>query len=173
MKLTKPLSFATAAFAAASFLDVVDATTLTFLHLNDHHSHFEEVSFDLFDDNIPTSLSVETAAVRFYYGSFARTAALMNQLEQEALADGSTTQVLKLHAGDALTGTVFYTFFGSEMDAVAMNALNLDAFVVGNHEFDDGDSNLATFLEQVAFPVLSYNGKNIWPTVYVLACLVL
>ena len=148
--------------AATTTTTTEAATNVTFLHLNDHHSHFEEVSFDLFDSNLPPNLSVDTSAVRFNYGSFARSAALMKQLQDEAMVSstsGSTTNVIKLHAGDAMTGTVFYTFFGPDMDAAAMNALGLDAFVIGNHEFDDGDANLASFMEQVEFPVLSYNGK--------------
>jgi 5'-nucleotidase len=160
MKLPSAFTLLSLAAVATSLFTTAAqaASNVTFLHVNDHHSHFEELSLDLFDDKIPTGLSVETSTVRLYYGSFARSAALMSQLQDEAVAAGS--QVVKLHAGDALTGTVFYTFFGTEMDATAMNALELDAFVIGNHEFDDGDANLATFLEQVTFPVVSYNGKS-------------
>ena len=47
--------------------------------------------------------------------------------------------VLKLHAGDAITGTSFYTLFKGEADAELMSHACFDAVAVGNHEFDDGD----------------------------------
>ena len=47
--------------------------------------------------------------------------------------------VLKLHAGDAITGTSFYTLFKGKADAELMSHACFDALEVGNHEFDDGD----------------------------------
>lgn len=91
-----------------------------------------------------------------FYGGFPRAVALMKQMEEEALAAGN--DVLKVHAGDALTGTFFYTFFGVAMDAAVMNVAGFDAFVIGNHEFDEGDANLADFLALLEFPALSFNG---------------
>jgi 2',3'-cyclic-nucleotide 2'-phosphodiesterase (5'-nucleotidase family) len=45
-------------------------TTISFIHINDHHSHFDEQSFDLFEANIPPGLSVETGTLRAYYGTY-------------------------------------------------------------------------------------------------------
>jgi 5'-nucleotidase/UDP-sugar diphosphatase len=133
-------------------------STVTFLHMNDHHSHVEELSFDIKDSLlIPADLSVESEAVRMFYGGFPRAVALMKQMEEAALTAGN--DVLKVHGGDALSGTVFYSFFGPAMDAAVMNVAGFDAFVIGNHEFDDGDANLAEFLEMIEFPALSYNSK--------------
>ena len=132
-------------------------SSVTFLHMNDHHSHFEELSFDISDPLfIPASLSEESATIRMFYGGFPRAVALMKQMEGEALTAGN--DVLKVHAGDALTGTVFYTFFGVAMDAAVMNVASFDAFVIGNHEFDEGDANLAKFLALLEFPAVSFNG---------------
>ena len=47
--------------------------------------------------------------------------------------------VLKLHAGDAITGTSFHTLFRGKADAELMSHVCFDAVEVGNHEFDDGD----------------------------------
>ena len=137
---------------------VAAVSNITFLHVNDHHSHFDELSFDITDPALLSSdLSVSPAELRIYYGGFPRLASLMKLREDEATSAGSP--VVKVHAGDALTGTVFYTFFGPDMDAAAMNAVGFDAFVIGNHEFDEGDSNLADFVGQLNVSVLSYNGK--------------
>ena len=61
-----------------------------------------------------------------------------------------TPNLLKLHAGDAVTGTLYYTFFKGEADAKMMNTICFDAFEPGNHEFDDGDATLKEFLDHVA-----------------------
>ena len=52
--------------------------------------------------------------------------------------------VLKLHAGDAITGTSFYTLFKGKADAELMSHACFDALEVGNHEFDDGDKGATT-----------------------------
>ena len=132
-------------------------SNITFLHVNDHHSHFDELSFDITDPNfLSPDLTVSPLELRIYYGGFPRLASLIKLRAEEATLAGSP--VVKIHAGDALTGTVFYTFFGPDMDAAAMNAIGFDAFVLGNHEFDEGDTNLADFVGQLNFSALSYNG---------------
>jgi 5'-nucleotidase len=137
---------------------VAAVTNITFLHMNDHHSHFDELSFDITDPAfLSPDLTVSTSELRIYYGGFPRLASLMKLREDEGTLAGSP--VVKIHAGDAMTGTVFYTFFGPDMDAAAMNAIGFDAFVPGNHEFDEGDGNLADFVGQLNFSAVSYNGK--------------
>lgn len=58
--------------------------------------------------------------------------------------------VVKLHAGDAITGTLYYTLFRGEADADLMNTVCFDVFALGNHEFDDSDSTLVEFLDFLA-----------------------
>jgi len=53
---------------------------------------------------------------------------------------------LRVHAGDALTGTSLYSYFKGLADAAAMKHANFHAVALGNHEFDDGDANLANFI---------------------------
>ena len=123
-------------------------TTLTIAHINDHHSQLsaqENAEFKL--DGVPTRVSL---------GGFARVTAAVKALEQ------STPNLLKLHAGDAITGTIYYTFFKGQADARMMNALCFDAFTLGNHEFDDGDPVLRRFLDELGnsdckTPVLAAN----------------
>jgi len=108
---------------------------LTILHINDHHSHL---------DPEQTSLQVQTTGgrrpVSVERGGFARITALM-----ESLSAGKDN-VLKLHAGDALTGDLYYTLTQGRADAALMNTVCFDVFTFGNHEFDNGDTGLVTFL---------------------------
>ena len=111
-------------------------SNVTFIHINDHHSHFEELSFDIRDPAfLPTAeLNITTSNIRIYYGGFSRAVALFELIATEAQEAGN--DVVKVHAGDAITGTAFYTFFKNEMDATGMNLIGFDAFVLGNHEFE-------------------------------------
>lgn len=130
---------------------------LTILHINDHHSHLDAET---------TSLKLKDAAgveqsVTLELGGFPRVAAAIQELA--AAAGGA---VLKLHAGDAITGDLYYTQSEGEADAVAMNSVCFDAFTPGNHEFDGGDAGLVKFINFLhanpaacATPVLSANLK--------------
>ena len=56
-----------------------------------------------------------------------------------------------LHAGDAITGTLYFTLFGGSADAAVMNAGNFHYFTLGNHEFDAGNEGLLKLLEPLKF----------------------
>ncbi len=107
--------------------------SLTVLHINDHHSHLNPDSGDLDLAGEGTRVSV---------GGFPSVVAKMDELT-DANADGN---VVKIHAGDAVTGTLFHSLFSGEADAALMNEACFDIFELGNHEFDDGDAGLADFL---------------------------
>jgi len=157
MKFT---SIASAVLVFTGFLpsQVAGINNITFLHINDRYSHFDELSFDIQDlDYIPCNLTVESSNIRIYYGGMPRVASVIKM--EEAAANATGSPVVKIHADDAMTCTVFYTFFGPEMDAVAMDTIGLDAFVIGNREFDNGDSNLADFINLLDTLTLSYNCK--------------
>lgn len=125
---------------------------LTILHVNDHHSRLDAET---------VNLSVRTAAggrenVTFPLGGFARVAQAMDELS------AGSANVLKLHAGDAITGDLYYTITNGRADADLMNTVCFDAFTLGNHEFDSGDAGLKTFLDflragDCRTPVLSAN----------------
>ena len=51
--------------------------------------------------------------------------------------------------------------FGPKADVALMNVASFDAFILGNHEFDNGDSTVAKFSRLLKIPVLSYNRKFI------------
>lgn len=101
-------------------------------------------------DKLPPGLSNSTA-VRVYYGGAERISAQIKQFRN------STGRSVTVHGGDAVTGTLYYSIFGPQADAAYMNAVEFDALVAGNHEFDDGDSVLAEFATLLDAPILSYN----------------
>lgn len=121
------------------------AIDLTILHVNDHHSHILPEDFDFDVSALGLSAMTETgdavAEVEVTYGGYASLKSLFDTIS------GQKEHVLKLHAGDAVTGTSFYTLFNGVTDAAVMNEVCFDAFVLGNHEFDDGDTGLANFLD--------------------------
>ncbi len=120
--------------------DAVAAETsfsLEILHINDHHSHLQADGGDLVLGD--TEVEVEI-------GGFSRVVAKIDELA----ADDPTANVVKIHAGDAITGTLFYSLFDGEADAAMMNEVCFDIFALGNHEFDGGDDGLVTFLDFLA-----------------------
>lgn len=125
-------------------------TSLTLLHVNDHHSHLTESSagyVNIYDSDVPADVSAnngDSTYLRAYYGGYPRIVTAFHALQAAAEADGR--DVLKVHAGDAITGTTFYTLFQGDADAKMMTHVCFDAFAPGNHEFDKGDAGLAKFL---------------------------
>lgn len=106
-------------------------------HINDHHSQLEGFP--------ATTLTLDGIATRVTLGGFARLTSVFEGLK-------GTPNLLKVHAGDAVTGTLYYTFYQGEADARMMNTICFDAFALGNHEFDDGDAATARFLDALWTP---------------------
>ena len=141
-----------AAVALAAFVSSAAlAGNLKILHINDHHSHLKPDS--------RMSLDLDGKSTRVRSGGMPAVVAKMKQLEE---AGGNN--VLKLHAGDAVSGSLFFTLFKGEADAALMNEVCFDAFALGNHEFNEGDAGLAKFLDflksgDCQTPVLAANIK--------------
>jgi len=125
------------------------AVQLTIAHVNDHHSQLDAFpNTELLIDGLPTRVEL---------GGFARVTTAFK-------AYAKRNDVIKLHAGDAITGSLYYTLFKGEADAAMMNTVCFDAFALGNHEFDDGDAGLKVFLDHLRSgscktPVLAANVK--------------
>lgn len=124
---------------------------LTIAHVDDSHSNLDSASrsFTLAGQNV----SVDA-------GGFPRVTAMIQAIR------ANNDNVLALHAGDAITGTLYFNRAGQpgEADAALMNTVCFDAFALGNHEFDKGDSGLKQFIDflhkdpaQCKTPVLSAN----------------
>jgi 5'-nucleotidase / UDP-sugar diphosphatase len=110
--------------------------SVTLLHINDHHSRLDEETTTLQLRNAAGA----TKAVTLPMGGFGRVAAAISE------ETSKSTNVIKLHAGDALTGDLYFTQSEGEADAMAMNTVCFDAMSFGNHEFDTGDAGLAKFI---------------------------
>ncbi len=115
--------------------------TLRVLHVNDVHSHLE-----------PVDLKVQIDGTNYTYvqaGGYARIANYVKNIKN------SEKNVLFLDAGDAVQGTLYYTEFKGEADSEVMNLMDIDAFVLGNHEFDNGAETLAEkFVNYSNFPII-------------------
>ena len=122
-------------FITIMMYGVATSKDLTILHINDHHSHLQA------DTRMNLMLVGEKTRVKS--GGFPALATKFKALES------NNKNVLKLHAGDAITGDLYYTLFKGKADAAMMNAICFDAFALGNHEFDDGDMGLARFLDDL------------------------
>ena len=126
------------------------AGDLTILHINDHHSHLKP------DGRMSLKLDGKSTCVSS--GGTPAVVAKMKELQ------GLNQNVIKLHAGDAVSGSLFFTLFKGEADAALMNEVCFDAFALGNHEFNEGDAGLAKFLDflnagDCSTPVLAANIK--------------
>jgi 5'-nucleotidase/UDP-sugar diphosphatase len=120
---------------SALVLSVVAAPfTLTVLHTNDMHAHFE-----------PTRVSGKLL------GGYARQATLIKRFRV------SDPNVVLLNGGDTFQGTIFFNTYQGIADLAFMNAIGYDAMAVGNHEFDKGPEGLAAFANGAAFPILAAN----------------
>lgn len=120
---------------------------LYILHLNDHHGHLKSE---------PYILQINNESIKANVGGFPLVAKFLKTFREQH----ADKNMLTLHAGDAFQGTPFYSFYKGQADVQLMNLLELDAFTLGNHEFDNGNKPLADFIAQANFPILSANIDN-------------
>lgn len=118
------------------------AVEISIIHINDHHSYLE-----------PTEqrITINGKSTKVNIGGFAAVNGKIKELRN------SVKNPLVLHAGDAITGTLYFTLFNGSADAAVMNAGNFDFFTLGNHEFDAGNEGLLKLLSPLKVPVLSAN----------------
>ncbi|MEJ5897991.1 5'-nucleotidase C-terminal domain-containing protein [Aquabacterium sp. G14] len=107
---------------------------VTVAHVNDTHSQLAPFA--------DTTLKIDGVDTQVELGGFARLTSAFHSY-------ANRSDVIKLHAGDAITGTLYYTLFKGQADADLMNTVCFDAMTLGNHEFDDGDAGLKVFLDHL------------------------
>ncbi|MDO5674409.1 MAG: bifunctional metallophosphatase/5'-nucleotidase [bacterium] len=120
-----------------------DAFTLTILHTNDTHGNWGGRSQD----------------GRICYASLCEngTGGILRAQQAIAAVRRQNPATLLLDAGDQFQGTLFFTRHKGTMAAEVLNSLGYDAFVPGNHEFDDGCELFAGFVSKLNMPVLAAN----------------
>ncbi|ARP40417.1 bifunctional metallophosphatase/5'-nucleotidase [Vibrio syngnathi] len=125
-------------------------TKIVLAHINDTHSYFEPTSLQL-------SLKMNNHIIEPYVsaGGFARISTRFKQIEQDAQRQKVGT--LLLHAGDCFQGTLYFSLFKGKANADLLNALNIDAMTLGNHELDMGNEPVAIFAKRIKFPLLAGN----------------
>jgi len=129
---TSTIATTTTSTPASTTTTTLAQFSLGILHMNDHHSHLNPSSATL-------TFNGQSTAVEM--GGFPRAVAKFWELT------ATHEHVLRLHGGDATTGDLNYTLFGSGGDAGLMNYVAFDAFVPGSHEFDYGETALRDFLD--------------------------
>lgn len=107
---------------------------LCIIHINDTHSHLASESYVLEFDGIKTYVDI---------GGVSRVASKIKSLQN------SSKNTLTLNAGDTFQGTLYFTYFNGKADASMLNMIDWDAISLGNHEFDNGDNFLSSYLSMV------------------------
>ena len=115
---------------------------LTLVHMNDTHSHLEPVA---------VNLEMQGDTVTAQLGGFARLKTVVDQMRSE------DRELLLLHGGDAVQGTLYFTLFNGAVEFDFLSRLGLDAMTFGNHEFDRGITAIPAWINRSSFPWLSAN----------------
>lgn len=83
--------------------------------------------------------------------NMARQATLVQEIQLQV------PNVILLHAGDAVLGTLYYTVHKGLAEAWVLREMGFTAMTLGNHEFNEGPAGLAKFADAVGIPLLSAN----------------
>ncbi|KAF6212502.1 hypothetical protein GE061_013025 [Apolygus lucorum] len=105
---------------------------LDIVHVNDMHAHVSGVGREFAGCESGDDC----------YGGFARILAAAR-----SIIDRDPDHTLFLNGGDNFQGTAYYTFFKSQVILDFMNPMKFDAVALGNHEFDDGVSELKKYAQ--------------------------
>ncbi|MEW6261179.1 MAG: bifunctional metallophosphatase/5'-nucleotidase [Thermodesulfobacteriota bacterium] len=115
---------------------------MTLAHLNDTHSNLESVAVTAILDGEPITIQA---------GGFGRLKTILDQMR------GEDPDLLLVHAGDAVQGTLYFTCFDGSLEFDFLNLLGLDVMTFGNHEFDRGTAPIAGWISRSNFPWVSTN----------------
>lgn len=110
---------------------------LVILHTNDTHSQIEPVRVGRDRDK----------------GGVERRLQYINSVREKA----GRRNVLLLDAGDYNQGTPYFTVAKGDLEIELMNALGYDVATLGNHEFDNGQEELARRLSSAEFVTVTCN----------------
>lgn len=119
------------------------------LHTNDMHARFEQADIN------GNMCSDELAKAGQCFGGFARVKKAVDDYKEEARQKGIPS--IFLNAGDTFQGTPYYSVFKWKIVAHLLSRLGIDVMSLGNHEFDDGIKDLASFLRNITIPVVAAN----------------
>lgn len=129
----------TVALSTAPLLNACDSKqiTLTILHTNDVHSQIEALANDHWE--WPGK------------GGFSKRAALIDDIRKSA------DFTLLFDCGDIFQGTPYFNFYKGKLEIELMNRMGYDAATIGNHEFDNGITELSKRIKEAQFPFICSN----------------
>lgn len=81
-------------------------------------------------------------------------------LRQKVLFDSvlcAEKNVMRVHAGDAVQGSLYFSEFHGDVEYEMLNRMNFDIVILGNHEFDNGMEQLAPYYKKLKPVRLSSN----------------
>jgi 2',3'-cyclic-nucleotide 2'-phosphodiesterase (5'-nucleotidase family) len=119
-----------------------DIKEVTILHWNDFHARNQPYKVSKKD-------SVTGELVYYYVGGVGGMLGYLNKYR--------TTNSLVLNGGDDFQGTPISNFTRGRSQIELLNMYKIDAFVLGNHEFDYSQYSLDSAIQLAEFPVLSAN----------------
>lgn len=119
-----------------------DQKVFTIVHMNDTHSKDKEF----------ISVSKEDGTTN-RYGGAARRKTFIDNVRKE------NENVIVMHAGDTITGSVFSIVYQGMDETVLMNDMGIDVSTLGNHEFDFGIEQLNNIISNRNFPTIACNVK--------------
>lgn len=113
---------------------------LSLIHINDTHAkHLPSIRTNKKTQEVQTN------------GGKAQLSSLIKKLREKE------PNVLVLHGGDAVTGSVYSLVYKGEESSDLMNMIGFDVAVPGNHEFDFGLDQAYKMLAMRNFPTVSAN----------------
>lgn len=126
---------------------------LTVIHTGDIHSRLLPYDMDLMATDERIGMVQENEP----FGGIARATTIIKEIRQSA------QHSLHVDSGDVFQGAPIFNEFEGEPEILALNHIGMDAFIIGNHEFDFGASNLYDKLAKAQFSVLAanYQWKNV------------
>lgn len=116
----------------------------TIIHMNDTHSKNKEFVIISKEDGKTNR-----------YGGAARRKTFIDKIKKQ------NTNVIVMHAGDTITGSVFSIVYQGMDEVEIMNDLGVQVSTLGNHEFDYGIEQLNNIIKKRNFPTISCNVKVI------------
>ncbi|KAF9107700.1 hypothetical protein BGX29_005217 [Mortierella sp. GBA35] len=118
---------------------------LTVIHTNDVHSRVDPAN------EVGVSCTKQDRLTGHCYGGTARHKTVIERLRK------ANQHSLLLDGGDEFQGTLFYTYYKGNVTAQVMNELGYDLGTIGNHEWDNGPDNLASYWPKLKFPIVCAN----------------
>ncbi len=120
-----------------------DIVNISIIHMNDTHGKDEEELI----------VSSDKTQTNYKYGA-ARRATYIKDFKS------TNDNILILHAGDTITGSIYSTVFKGLDEVDIMNMIGVDVVTIGNHFVDYGKENFDELLKERKFPTISANILN-------------